>query len=87
MGVEFIKEIHEQVYFERADTQHYMLLSLRSMAAVVPSRFLSLHPQIDQLLKLTRDKQFSGTRLGKETFKSHGVFVPAEAEPPEPRRS
>ena len=53
MSVEFIEKIHEKVYFERADTQHYMFLCLRSVAAVIPSRLLSLHPQVDQLLKLS----------------------------------
>lgn len=65
MRIEFIEKIHKQVYFERADTQHYMFLCLCSVAAVIPSRLLSLHPQVDQLLKLTHNK-LSETRTHKK---------------------
>lgn len=56
MCVKLIKKIHEQVYFECADTQDYVFFCLSSVAAVVPSRLLSLHPQVDQLLKLTHSR-------------------------------
>lgn len=53
MGVELIEEIHEQVYLQRADAKYDVLLRLRSVAAVIPSRLLPLHPQVHQLLELT----------------------------------
>lgn len=53
MGVELVEEIHEQVYLQRADAKYDVFLRLRSVAAVVPSRLLSLHPQVHQLLELT----------------------------------
>lgn len=55
MCVELIEKVHEQVYFERAHTQYDVFLRLRSVATVIPSRLLSLHPQVDQLLKLTQE--------------------------------
>lgn len=55
MSVELVEEIHEQIYLQCADTENYMLLRLGSVAAVIASRLLSLHPQVDQLLELTRN--------------------------------
>ncbi len=46
-----------------------MFLCLRSVAAVIPSRLLPLHPQVHQLLKLTHNK-LSETRTHKEAFRS-----------------
>lgn len=60
MSVEFIEKVHEQVYFECADTQHNMFLCLCSVAAVIPPRLLSLHPQVDQLFKLTSSTRCRG---------------------------
>lgn len=54
MGVEFIEKIHEQIYLQRADTENHVFLRLGPVAAVVPSGLLPLHPQVDQLLELTR---------------------------------
>lgn len=53
MGVELIEKIHEQVYLQRADTKYDVFLRLRSVAAVIPSRLLPLHPKVHQLLELT----------------------------------
>lgn len=57
MGIEFVEKIHEQVYLQCAHTEHHVFLRLRSVAAVIPSGFLSLHPQVHQLLELTHTKQ------------------------------
>lgn len=52
MGVELVEEVHEEVDFEGADTQHNVLLRLGPVTAVVASRLLPLHPQVDELLEL-----------------------------------
>lgn len=52
MGVELIEEIHEEVDLEGADAQHDVLLRLGPVTAVVASRLLPLHPQVDKLLEL-----------------------------------
>lgn len=49
---ELIEEVHEEVDLETADTEHHVFLCLRPVAAVVPPRLLSFHPQKGQLLKL-----------------------------------
>lgn len=91
MGIKLIEKIHEQVYFERADTQHHMLLSLSSVAAVIPSRLLPLHPQVDQLLKLMHSTLSDNTtQTNQNTGKKSSyfsLFLPAEAAPPEPHKS
>lgn len=85
VSVEFIEKVHEQVYFECADTQNYMFLRLSSVAAVVPSRLLSLHPQVDQLLKLASIKQISKKHSQQaEGFKT---CLPGEEAPQEQHRS
>lgn len=69
-----------------------MLLCLRSVAAVVPPRLLSFHPQVDQLLKLTNNK-LSKPKTHNATFRSYprlliiSVFIPAREAPREPHRS
>lgn len=48
-----------------------MFLRLGSVAAVVSSRLLPLHPQVDQLLKLTRyEKQTHHISNGRDTLLS-----------------
>ena len=63
VGVELIEEVHQEVYLEGADTQHHMFLRLGAVTAVVPTRLLSLHPQVGQLLKLTNSAQHRHTLL------------------------
>lgn len=46
MSVELVEEIHQQVYLQRADTQHHVLLCLRPMSTIVPPQLLALHPQV-----------------------------------------
>lgn len=67
MGIELIEKIHEQVYFECADTQHDVFLRLRSVAAVIASGLLSLHPQVDQLLELTQKQAEQNSKKPKKT--------------------
>lgn len=55
MSEELVEEIHEEIYLQTADTEHDVFLGLSSVAAVVPPRLLSLHPQESQLLKLGRE--------------------------------
>lgn len=55
MSVEFVEKIHEQIYLQCADAENDVFLRLGSVAAVIASRLLSLHPQVDQLLELTRN--------------------------------
>lgn len=62
---ELIEEVHEEVDLEAADTQHHMFLSLRPVAAVVASGFLTLHPQKGQLLKLHSGWHLSHSTDGK----------------------
>lgn len=57
MSIEFIEEVHEQVDFKGADTEHNMFLCLGTMPAVVSSRLLPLHPQINQFFKLQRERK------------------------------
>ena len=52
MSKELIEEVHEEVDLETADAQHHVFFRLCPVAAVVAARFLSLHPQKGQLLKL-----------------------------------
>lgn len=63
MGVEFVEKIHEQIYLQCADTENDVFLRLGPVAAVISSRLLSLHPQVDQLLELAR----SNTRCETQT--------------------
>lgn len=57
MSEELVEEIHEEIYLQAADTEHHVFLRLRPVAAVVPSRLLSLHPQESQLLELGRKRR------------------------------
>lgn len=52
MGVKLVEEVHEEIDLEGADTKDDVFLCLGTVTAVIPSRFLPLHPQVDELLKL-----------------------------------
>lgn len=61
---ELIEEVHEEVDLQAADAQHHVFLRLGPVAAVVASRFLSLHPQKGQLLKLHSGRHPSHSTVG-----------------------
>lgn len=44
MSVKLIEEVHEEVDLERTDTEDNVLLGLGTVTAVIPPRFLALHP-------------------------------------------
>lgn len=52
VGVKLIEEVHEEINLEGADTKDDMFLRLGTVTAVIASRLLPLHPQVDELLKL-----------------------------------
>jgi hypothetical protein len=56
VGIELIQEVHEEVNLERADAQDHVLLRLGPMSAVVASRLLPLHPEVDKLLELQGER-------------------------------
>lgn len=65
MSEELIQEVHEEVNLETADAEYHMLLGLSPVAAVVPARFLPLHPQKGQLLELQAGRHQSHSTDGK----------------------
>lgn len=89
MGVELVEEVHEQVNLQGADTQHHVLLRLGSVAAVVPSQLLALHPQVGQLLELSKPPECRQaeaiTPIARRARSKVGP-APAAGAPPARRR-
>lgn len=52
MRIKLIEEVHEEIDLEGADTEDDVLLRLGTVTAVIASRLLPLHPQVDELLEL-----------------------------------
>lgn len=52
VGVKLIEEVHEEINLEGADTKDDVFLRLGPVAAVIATRLLPLHPQVDELLEL-----------------------------------
>lgn len=78
MSVELVEEVHEQVNLQGADAQHHVLLRLGSVAAVVASQLLALHPQVGQLLKLPRQPQRCEAKVITSTARNVEVELMAD---------
>lgn len=52
VGVKLVEKVHEEINLEGADTKDDVFLRLGTVTAVIASRLLPLHPQVDELLEL-----------------------------------